>query len=353
MKLKYKENCIEALEHTEAFWRGDYIDRPVVLCATPRETDIPCPRQPTDMRERWTDIDYLIREDEYRAASRHWLGEMIPSRTVMTGWCLHFGFPVTFQENTVWTNRSMDELPESLNWDKLWENEWFELMLEYTEKACRHAQGKYNVNTPPILPPNDILASIRGADNFLMDLLDSPEIIQRHLSEMRVARSKMLKAFESVRAKYFDWHETYFLWSHDAVGGWQSDVSCMFSSGMFKEYVVPELEYVSQSYDKIFYHLDGPGSERHLEHIYTFPKIFLIEWVPGKGNPHGAHWLDLYKEIQEMGKAVIVLYPEKNDFEPLIKELDPAKTIFHFYVEDKRTGLEAIEYIKELTRRYH
>ena len=55
----------------------------------------------------------------------------------MTGWCLHFGFPVTFQENTVWTNRSMDELPESLNWNELWENEWFELMLEYMEKACR------------------------------------------------------------------------------------------------------------------------------------------------------------------------------------------------------------------------
>lgn len=43
MNLVYKENCNEALEHTEAFWRGEYIGRPVVLCAAPRETDLPYP----------------------------------------------------------------------------------------------------------------------------------------------------------------------------------------------------------------------------------------------------------------------------------------------------------------------
>ena len=67
---------------------------------------------------------------------------------------------------------------------------------------------------------------------------------------------------------------------------------------MFLEFVVPELESLSEYLDYMVFHLDGPDEIKHLETLLDMPFIDAIQWVPGVGNPTASQWLDMLKKIQ-------------------------------------------------------
>lgn len=354
MQLAYKDNWTEAREHLEAFWAGEYIDRPLTLLTAPRQNAPSPPPVPEDLEAKWTDLDYLLQLDEHQVRWTHWLGDVIPTgRTVLMGWCLNFGFPVTFQPDTIWIEHTLETWDEAIEWADRWRDPWFERMRIYTERACRQAAEKYFIGAPPILPPNDLLSMLRGGVPFLMDLVERPGVIRRNLMEMTAAHLEMHQALAAIRSRHQEGNlHHYRIWCPEYVGLWQSDVSAMISPDMFEEFIVPELEKVSEVFDKIIYHLDGPDAIRHVDSVCAIEKVHLIQWVPGTGNPGGAHWLDLFKRIQANGKAVLISGSHA-DIEVLIKELDPAKMVLQLGVGNLDDGNALIQRIAELTRRYH
>jgi len=206
---------------------------------------------------------------------------------------------------------------------------------------------------PPILPPNDLLSMVRAPAPFLMDLLECPGLIKQNLQAMTAAHLEMHQTLAAIRAKYQEGNlHHYPIWCSDYVGLWQSDVSAMISPDMYEEFIVPELEQASTVYEKIIYHLDGPDAIRHVDSACAVDKVHLIQWEPGAGNPHGAHWLDLYKRIQANGKAVLIYAPHA-DLEILIKELDPAKTVLRLGARNLDDGNALLQRITELTKRHH
>lgn len=155
----------------------------------------------------------------------------------------------------------------------------------------------------------DILASLRGGENLVYDLLLEPERV------------------EALRARVSDaWFRAYYdlygiiqrgqsgatawmgMW---APGTWyplQCDFSAMMSPELFGEYVVPDLAEQCRRLDYAIYHLDGPNQIPHLDQLLGIPGLDGIQWVPGAGNPQNESrkWYPLYERILERDKLLVL-----------------------------------------------
>ena len=83
----------------------------------------------------------------------------------------------------------------------------------------------------------------------------------------------------------------------------QCDMSCMISREMFREFVVPCLNYEADDVDAMHYHLDGPGAIHHLKALCEIEGLDVISWVPGTGEGQTQDWTALYKKIDDLGKG--------------------------------------------------
>jgi len=75
---------------------------------------------------------------------------------------------------------------------------------------------------------------------------------------------------------------------------------------MFEDLFLPAIERECSHMDRSIYHLDGPGALRHLDRLLDIPSIHAIQWVPGAGREYWGQWLEIYKKVQEKGRAFTI-----------------------------------------------
>ena len=74
--------------------------------------------------------------------------------------------------------------------------------------------------------------------------------------------------------------------------------------------------------------------------------------MPGAGQPGNAvYWLDLYKRIQAMGKAVYIGVGAQ-ELETVIRELDPRKVLIQMGARTKAEEEELLRKAVEYTGKY-
>ena len=148
----------------------------------------------------------------------------------------------------------------------------------------------------------DILAHLRGNQQLLLDLCDTPQEIERLVGEInRLWLACYEELFE--RTKYGQGITCWGpCWSPSRGYLLQSDFSYMISPAMFERYVLPDLSACCEKLDYAFYHLDGKGQLPHLEMLLSLGRLRGIQWVPGDGQPQAEHWLGLIKRIRQNGK---------------------------------------------------
>jgi hypothetical protein len=77
------------------------------------------------------------------------------------------------------------------------------------------------------------------------------------------------------------------------------------------------------------FHLDGPGSARHIDALLELPQLQAIQFTPGEGTLSALAWVDMFRKIQDRGKSVLVFCPLDEVVE-LSKRVDPARLAMIF-----------------------
>ena len=352
MEMIYKEDFPDAQQHWDAFWHGEIIDRPCMMVLAPREK-LPAPPEPHTLRDKWMDLDYLLALHEHRHRTTWYLGEAVPSMTLLFGWCACYGAEAEFLPDTIWIKPSIEAWDRAPDWETAWDDEGWRYLKRAYERIVGEIAGKYFLGMGLILPPNDLLAMLRGPERFQVDLIEHPEEVKRALTTMRRNYIRMQRELNSIRLRKLEGYGCHWpVWSREPMSAMQSDLSCMISARMFDEFILPEIEQMAGAVKHCFYHLDGPGAVRHLEKICSVPNIKCIQWVPGAGQPGNAvYWLDLYKRIQAMGKAVYTGVGA-NELETVIRELDPRKLLLQMGARSKGEGEELLRKAAEWTGEY-
>ncbi|PKN84816.1 MAG: hypothetical protein CVU46_12995 [Chloroflexi bacterium HGW-Chloroflexi-8] len=149
----------------------------------------------------------------------------------------------------------------------------------------------------------DLLASLRGSQKTLFDLVENPMQVNSWLTQIT-----------KVWLNFFNFFESYIPTLQNGQSGWapiwapgrtymlQCDFSAMISPKMFEKFVVPDLQSCCDHIDYPFYHLDGPGAIRHIDSLIKIEKLKGIQWIPGAGAPPAEEWLPLLEKIRNAGK---------------------------------------------------
>ena len=310
MDLSFHTDWPAASERWRAFWRGEIIDRPVMYLtvARPPEQRRPLP-VPATPEQQYFDPEFLLRRYETDLGNRWFVAEALPCTSgMMAGWLPAYGARLTADGETVWIHKIIHDWRDAPRWKTGWDDSGWRRLVHIIEFLVERAAGRFFVGMPPLLTPNDLLSVLRGPREFLFDLVDEPDRIKHALARMTDNYTAMYNHLaQIIHRRYEGIHHHYPVWCPDPLISVQSDISCALSPAMFQEFIIPELETLTEHAGRAIYHLDGPGAIRHLDRILELPHLSMLQWVPGAGQPGGFdHWLDLFRRAQAKGKAILL-----------------------------------------------
>ena len=213
------------------------------------------------------------------------------------------GAVVGVDDNTVWFEPPQDKALQDIRLEYDPQNFWWRWVKAITQRAVERWGPEVTVATTDLGGNADILASLRGTQNLLMDLYDTPDTV-----EGLVAQTTQLwlryydELFEIIKTADNGTTAWTPMWCPGRYYMLQSDFAYMISPPMFERFVLPDLETICNHLDYGFYHLDGKNQIPHLDMLLGIENLYGIQWVPGDGAPPHEEWLPLLKRIRDGGK---------------------------------------------------
>lgn len=282
----------------------------------------------TDMEDKYQNAERIVARYRYFCQTHAFLGESFPNLNIDFGpgsLAAYLGSEIGFKEDTVWFNKCLDSWDgvEKFRFDP--ENKWYKKHLQLA-KDCRELAGDdFYVDMPDLMENIDVLASLRGAQDVLFDLLDEPEMIGERIQE--------------VTDLYFDYYDNFYEIIKDEEGGnaytvfqiWgpgrtvklQCDFSAMMAPEDFRRYIQPSLRAQAEKADHVLYHLDGPAAIKHMDALMEIDGIDALQWTSGDAGPDGTlpDWDVIYDKAIAAGKSIWVkVY--SGEFEDWIRNVD-------------------------------
>src|SRR5699024_7599957 len=142
---------------------------------------------------------------------------------------------------------------------------------------------------PELMENIDVLASLRGAQNTVYDLIDEPE--------------EMEERIQQVTDVYFDYYDRFYdlvkdtdgsssytvfqIWGEGKTAKIQCDFSALMSPNQFREFIVDPLRQQARKLDHVLYHLDGPDAIKHVDALMEIEEIDALQWTSGDHGPDG------------------------------------------------------------------
>ena len=323
--LEYKENWPKVRERMLAFWEREIIDRACIAVTAPREKQVPVPE--ADAEREITDIDLHFKRYRALFQNTYYGGEALPVATTILGLAALGGTPRFMKDeqdfyNTVWVYPSIKDWTSPYSFDP--QNKWCQRYLDLKRRDAIESQGKWLTLGGGVLPPTDSLMQLRGPEGLCLDMLDHPQEVAEALSEL-------LEAYKWINRQVFQFNRveeegavSLRLWAPGTNVGLSCDFSCMVSPELYRKFILPEMEEITNWVDYSFYHLDGPNALQHVPALLELPKLNGIQWQPGwaSSTTPAVHWLPLHQSVQAAGRCV-QMHAKYDEVEALLQGLDP------------------------------
>jgi 5-methyltetrahydrofolate--homocysteine methyltransferase len=256
------------------------------------------------------------------------------------------GAGLSVSEDTIWfepPGKSLQEIEIAVDPDSF----WYQRIQSVIDAGLNIWNGEVQVGFSDIGGNLDILASLRGTNELLLDLYDHAELVERLMSDVTNAWKQIyqeeVNKIQAVCRGTSPWAP---IWSQGTTYMLQSDFSYMISPRMFERFVLPDLAALCEIMDDPFYHLDGKGEILHLDLLLSLEQLKGVQWIPGDGQPPADHWLGLLKRIRDAGKFCQVFISPQGA-KTIINEL--GGTGFIFAINDENlTPEEAQQLYKDL-----
>lgn len=322
--MEFKPDSVEAKERLRHWWAGEQTDRVVAMVTAPRRGVTPRPLS-TTLPDMYTDEATVMHNLDASLEATFFGGEAIPTHWVYLGpvplsGCM--GCEMHFEAETVWHSPRFDSWDDvdKLVFDPA--NRWYQLLAELTRASMQRARGDYLVSGQGFGCVSDVIADLWGTEPTLMAMLERPEAVKAATQKLVSISKTLYDQFDALTAPHqegtFDW---LHLWAPARLWTLQSDLCCMISPPVFREFVLDELREEAEHVDFAFYHLDGPGALKHLDDLLSIEALDGIQWVPGDAaTKDPLDWLDLFRRVQVAGKKLLIYCPPER-VAPLLSKI--------------------------------
>lgn len=322
--LKLKE--LKGKRKLEEFWSGKGFVLWLTASAEQPSFELKLPVPPVDISERWLDLEYKHQCQLYQIANTYFGGDSFPIWGAYYGpgsLALILGSQPAFHEDTVWYEPCINEPLES-DMSLQFSYEWYHRHTALIEKAIseRDKYG-YTVGLPDLIENLDILASLRGTQNVLIDLIEHPDFCKKIINHINKVFFQVFDQLYRISKDEKDGNAwcAFSIWGPGKTAKVQCDFSAMISSSMFIEFVLPSLSEQCDWLDYSLYHLDGQDAFCHLPALCKIKSLDAIEFTPRTGTPDGgdSYWFPVYRKIKEAGKRVQAVSVKPDEVMSLIE----------------------------------
>jgi hypothetical protein len=288
------------------FWEG-CLNRPLVgmeLC-DPRTKPVP------EFKRYFQQYpDALCAEDilaiETRQMERmRFIGDAFPKRFINFGpgsLASYMGSRVGVAEDTIWfypLGKPLRDIQISVDRQGF----WYQRVHSILDAALQAWGNRVQISLSDIGGNLDTLASLRGTEELLLDMMDDPDTVERLTRDIkREWMTVYLEEAKKIRPVCRGTAPWAAIWSKENSYMFQCDLSYMFSTELFNRLVVPDLEACCEHIPASFYHLDGKGALKHLDSLLAIKKLRGIQWIPGAGQPEAHEWPEVLSKIRKTGK---------------------------------------------------
>ena len=287
--------------------------------------EAPDPGPAASLEERYTNAVWRAGQNHYELSRRVFPLDILPVAETDLGpgsLCLYLGCDPGFSERTVWYHPCITDSNRDVPLAFDPQQRWWQVQEAIISRCVQKSDGKYCVGIPDLAEGVDILASLRGTEALLMDMLDDPEWVRQKLGEIDAAYVEVYqRVFDSVHSNEDGCaFRAFCLWSPGRVAKVQCDSAAMLSPAMFREFCVPHLESQCAWLDHSMFHLDGTQCIVHLEALLEIESLDAIEWTPQAGLPGGAdeQWHAMYHKILNAGKSLQIVGVRPHEIMPLL-----------------------------------
>ncbi|NNM87344.1 MAG: hypothetical protein HKL95_02365 [Phycisphaerae bacterium] len=332
-ELQLKPKFGRTIDRFEAWWNCQMLDRPPVTlrAAAPAGGSTPPPRpQPTLLRDRWMDVQYVVETAVDAISRRVYPGDSFPMFWANLGpeiTATLFGCPLEFGAETSWSSpvvHAPEEWNQIINTPPDFSNPYWstlEAIMRYALDICDH---RFVVGMTDLHGNYDILAALRDPQALCEDILDHPELVRqagRHVADGFVAAFD--RQYQLVHQAGFGstcWTPLYYPGPAYVPS---SDFWCMVSPEVARTMILPDILREMQPLERSIFHLDGPQALRHLDMLLALPNLHAVQWVFGAGHGPASAWIDVYRRIRSAGKAVQVLAESPADALAVLAAIGP------------------------------
>ena len=384
--MKYKSNWEETKDKWRGYWKQANTGRPLmsIIARKPEIEDayqeakaegktmyeavcqgldstLPESLIYTSVEDKYQNPNRMVQRYRHFCETHEFLAESFPNINVDFGpgsMAGYLGSNIVFNEDTVWFEECVDDWNDfpkiSFNPD----NKWWKKHYQLVKDIERLVDGDFYIGMPDIMENIDVLASLRGAQNMIFDMIDNPDIVSERIKEVTQA--------------YFDYYDRFFdliynekdkgsaytvfqIWGEGRTAKLQCDFSVMMSPDYFKDFIVESLRQQAKKLDCVLYHLDGPDSIKHLDAIMEIEEIDALQWTSGDHGPDGTfeEWYTIYDKARAAGKSIWVkVYSGGFDdwiknVDRLVKRYGSHSLFFHFPEMSLKQAEKLLSYADE------
>jgi hypothetical protein len=264
------------------------------------------------------------------------------------------GCPIMASPTSFWAEPCLTDF-QTWQWnDHVLENPWAQKFLELMQKLIQHAQGRYQVSPTLMRGPADILSAMRGASQFAMDFLDTPEHIRPALDHCALIWREMAKAQSELippsSEGYIALESALRAWAPERLLWLQEDAMALLSPKLYREFILPLDMELSDLFPCVAFHLHGTALWA-VDSLVHVPGINAIELNLEAAFCDVEGTLAGWKKIQEHKPLVIWrIYAE--DFptwlEGILKEFPPKG----ISIQVSARNVEEARKVQEAFRKY-
>lgn len=341
--MLYNPNYEEIKRRMTAFWEHEALERCCVAFDAPR-LDKPAVKK----EKYYYEVEKADAINREYFASRVGFGEnmnCIFPYFGTAGIAEYTGCKVTYTPKTAWFDPWMTEEADA-TLITYRHPEIFRKQADSIARQLELSQGDYLVSVSDNAGIIDALASIRGSEELLMDMLTDPEFVEESLQ-------RLLPIYKQTEEELFDlvkennqgsilaWMN---MWAPKRFAQMQCDLSVMISNDMFNRFVMPELEELSSWLDYPLYHFDGMEQVRHLDSLLSIEKLRAIQWVCVAGQPSPVEFIPVLQKIQKAGKGLVIQSAQPHEAIKLLDNLSCRS--LHLMISGVKNVEEGMELMK-------
>ncbi|CAB1252092.1 conserved hypothetical protein [Clostridiaceae bacterium BL-3] len=323
-------------------------------------------KPPGSLEQKWFDIDYRLEENNQKLNTTYFAGDAVPIANIDFGSGIlasFLGSEYKLAEDTIW----YDAKPIISDWNDLpklsllKDSEIYKKFIGITKSFCEASQGRYITSITDVGANMDVLASLRGRENLLMDLIVEPDEVKRFLFRIDQFWKEVFDENIKILSRY---KRTFTSWvpivNQKTWYPLLSEFSTMISPTMFEDIVFPAIQREADYLDQALFNLDGEDQVKYLSILLRLEGLHSIEWDPvPKYSPKfnkvikdfsSETSIEVYKQIQSCGKKLVIREVIPEQIEPILNNISPDGVFFVVNCSNRKEADEFLTFSRKWTK---